>query len=477
MRVASILAALLLCLGWVSICRAQPFDKVTDETTYAALDELASARLLGDYTVPAQQLSRLEVALLLQTALKSYAAAALNGKADEGDEALLSALTVDYREELLLLGSEVRLPSHNPSEPPPTDLDTQKAAPIEERVAQIESWLGEQEKAAAGKTAEEQAVETTLYGNIYLQTRFGRTDIAPGDHESFSDVDIYWGELGVDSSLGDWSGHFSVLLDDAGGSVLTNEAWAKYQPVGKCGPSPWFFQVGRILVPFGNNPYYFPTYPAVNDLGYSTLHAIGGGYSSPNRSFSAFAYNARAEVAGDDDTIADYTAVWDIAKREAQDCHDGYKLTVGYNSHLASHDLLLAGNDVEKRVPGVNLYGKYDWNDNGRLVHVLADYTCATGEFDPADLDANGDTIGDKPAALNTELVFEPKTDTIYGISYQATSQLQDYAETRWGVVYGERLNKLAKFKLELTHGEFGDYATGGQQSDNTFVGEINLSF
>jgi len=31
--------------------------------------------------------------------------------------------------------------------------------------------------------------------------------------------------------------------------------------------------------------------------------------------------------------------------------------------------------------------------------------------------------------------------------------------------------------KLEYTHGEYGDFATAGQDSDDTLVAEINIAF
>lgn len=362
---------------------------------------------------------------------------------------------------------------------------------LEQRMAALEAELAAVKAEAAAAAAccpkpeevdpcaePDKPIETSIYGNVYLQWRNRRTSFLEDEDERFSDIDVYWGELGVNASYEDWSGRFSVLLDDSSEDVILNEAWARYQHKDDCGTDPWFFQVGKVLVPFGNNTYYFPTYPAVNDLGYSTLHAIGGGYDTPSSTFSAYAYNSRAELADSDNTIGDYTAVWDIARQTADDCRDGYELTVGYNSNLAAHDIRIAAEDtIQSRVPALNLFGRYDFNSNGKLTHILADYTSALDEFDPLDLDADGDGLGDRPAALNTELVYEPETDTLYGVSYQITDQFADYAEERWGLLYGVRLNKLAKFKLEYTHGTFGEYATAGQDKEDTLVAEINLAF
>jgi hypothetical protein len=288
-----------------------------------------------------------------------------------------------------------------------------------------------------------------------------------------SDVAIYWGELGIDVSQGEWSGHFSSKLNDAEVDVLMHEAWARYQPEGES----WFFKAGRMIVPFGNNPYYFPTYPAVNDLGYSTLQALGAGFENDSSAFSLYAFNPRVEIEDSDDTISDWTAVWTLTQRAADECRDGWKLTAGYSSNLTAHDLQMGGDTVSRRVAAANLFARYDFHAGDAIWHMLADYTWALDGFDPADLDANGDSVGDMPSALNAELVYEPRPDELWGVSYQVTGEMADYASTRWGLLHGQRLSPLAMLKLEYTHGEYDEYATAGQNSEDTLVAELNLRF
>ena len=346
-------------------------------------------------------------------------------------------------------------------------------AQVSTQQTKLEGCCPEPEKDACGNPLPK--IDSGIYGDVYLQWQNRQTHHLVGPNTNYSDMRIYWGEVGYNASSNDWSGHFSWLLDDNTNSVLLHEAWAKFQRK----DHPWYFQAGRILVPFGNNNYYHPTYPAVNDLGYSRLRAIGGGYDNGKSDFSAYVYNPPVDVVGESDVVRDYTVVWDPTKRTADACHDGWKVTLGYNSNLPQHDLRLSGaNPLTKRVPGMNAFGEYDFhNGDTGLVHVLADYTKALQRYSPADLDANGDGVGDQPAALNTELVFEPKTDTLWGIGYQNTQQMKDYAGERWSALYGRRLNKLAKLKVEYSHGTFNNYATTGQTKDDTLVGEIHLTF
>jgi hypothetical protein len=130
---------------------------------------------------------------------------------------------------------------------------------------------------------------------------------------------------------------------------------------------------------------------------------------------------------------------------------------------------------VVDRTEAINLFGRYDWG--GNRYHLLADFTHSLDEFNPADLDADGDAVGDQPCALNTEFVYEPRPGRLWGVSFQKTCELVDYAETRYGLLYGKRLSELANFKLEYTHGEYGDFVTAMQDSDDTIVAELNLAF
>jgi hypothetical protein len=127
------------------------------------------------------------------------------------------------------------------------------------------------------------------------------------------------------------------------------------------------------------------------------------------------------------------------------------------------------------RVPAYNVFGRYDWG--GNRFHLLADYTAALDRFDSRDMDANNDDIGDKPSALNTEFVYEPHPDSLWGLSYQAAREMANYAETRYGVLFGKRLDDMALFKLEYTHGIYGDYITADQNTDDRLVAEVFIGF
>lgn len=461
---------LLLVLG-----AARPFDRVpSGDECYNKLQQLNAAGLLGDYSLPEGELSRLEVSVLLQRALNAYGESAVTRGADAALETTLSSLLAEFSEEMSQLGAKPALP--RPQSATGVEMLIERVEAIEEEMAEEEAgndtYASQMEPTPEAPEEEGAAIDVAPYGYFNIQGRLQNTKLTTEETQKTSDVNVYWGEFGWDVSKDDWSGRFSVLWDDAEEDIRVYEAWAKYLH-----PSNgWFFQAGQVLLPFGNNDYYFPTYPAVNDLGFTTAHAVGVGVERPGWGMSAYVFNPKVEMIDEQDELSDYSVVWNMSEREASECQDGWKLRAGYTSHLATSDLRIAGEGPHHdRVAAYNVFGRYDWG--GNRFHLIADYTAALDEFDVRDMDANADQLGDQPRALNTEFVYEPCPDNLWGVSYQATSEMQDYAETRYGVLYGKRLSDLAMLKLEYTHGEFGSYATAHQDSDDSVVAEININF
>jgi hypothetical protein len=462
---------LILTLG-----AARPFERVPqDDAAYAQLAALGNAGLLEGYDLPTGELSRLEAAVLVQQALGHYGQAQLAGRqTDATVEAALTSLLTAFSDELGQLGA--RTPSLSA---------TGASAGLVQRVTRIEDELAASDE-DAGNTylsslyPEEEApaeaapagIESALYGKFYLQAQSSTTHLHAGGSTDYGNVKLNWGELGWDAKHKDWSAHFSTLWNDADESVGVFEAWAKY----KNPRNGWFAQLGQVLLPFGNNDYYFPTYPAVNDLGFTTAHGIGTGVEGNGWGASAYAYNPKVDIVDEQDQVSDYSFVWNVSERAADACHNGWKLRAGYDTHLASSDIRLAGGGPHHvRVPAYNVFGRYDWG--GNRFHLLADYTAALDRFDSRDMDANNDDIGDKPSALNTEFVYEPHPDSLWGLSYQAAREMANYAETRYGVLFGKRLDDMALFKLEYTHGIYGDYITADQNTDDRLVAEVFIGF
>jgi len=473
-RLALVAASVLML--FVTLGAARPFDRVPEgDIVYTQLETLDSAGLLTDFVLPEGELSRLEVAVLVQQSLASYGKGQLTGGiADSGVEDALSGLLTNFEGELSQLGSEVSVPAGN-SFNDTVELERRIAYLEAEEEVDVETNEAYADACVCGECdpcCEEDNIEVEFDGDFYIHIQGSATsytDVNIDDTEQ-SDLDLYWGELGVNVTDGTWSGRFSVFFDDESDNIDMLEAWAKYH----CPCTGGFLHLGRIVMPFGDNDFYFPTYPAVNDLGYAELDAVGGGYDGELWGANAYLFNPDVEIVDEEDNFSDYAFTWDITKQKADECQDGWRLTAGYTSHLASGGIFGYGPFIE-RVSAYNLFGRYDWG--GNRYHLIADYTTAIDEFDAADLDADGDGVGDQPTAMNFEFVYEPVPDTLWGVNYQITDEFADYAETRYGALYGRRLSELTMLKLEYTHGEYGDFVTNSQDTDDTFVAEFNLAF
>ncbi|MCC7478379.1 hypothetical protein IT575_07940 [bacterium] len=359
------------------------------------------------------------------------------------------------------------------------------------RIAALEARLAQLEKPAdpeAGEDGEdceepepdEDAVDVKMFGDFQLQGQWFET--GGGESQgSVSDFDLYYGEFGWDIACKDsWSGHFSLNVDDDDDTVTLYEAWGRYQH-----PDNGFFaQMGQIALPFADTNSYFPTYSATNDLGITTAKGIGIGVEQERYGLSAWLVNPDVEVYGnmlpDDDEssrkkLDEYCLWWDVSKREADECHDGHRFSLGYISHLGNHDFGVVESPVSGRVPGINVFGQYDWDAN--RWHALAEYTGATQAFDAADLDANADELGDQPAAWNFELAHNPGELDTWALGYQHSSEFVDHATNRYALMYGRQLCDIAELRLELSHGKYGDYVSDGRDEDTSFVAEFHVSF
>ncbi len=414
-------------------------------------------------------------ALALAAALLPFAASAEEGLAAQ-DPAQDPA-----REPAHEPGQE---PAHEPQPAAGSSELLARIAALEARLAQLEQPAAETDSDAKADCEEpepeEEAVDVKMFGDFQLQGQWFETS-GGESHGSISDFDLYYGEIGWDVACQDtWSGHFSLNVDDDDDSVTLYEAWGRYQH-----PTSGFFaQLGQIGLPFADTNSYFPTYSATNDLGITTAKGLGIGVEKEHYGLGAYLVNPDVEVYGnmlpeDDETgrkkLDEYCLWWDVSQREADECHDGHRFSVGYISHLGNHDFGVVESPVSGRVPGINVFGQYDWDAN--RWHALGEYTGATQAFDPADLDANADELGDQPAAWNFELAHNPSELDTWALGYQHTSEFVDHATNRYALMYGRQLCDIAQLRLELSHGKYGDYVSDGRNDDTSFVAEFHVSF
>jgi hypothetical protein len=479
---ARIGAAAVACA--VLMGAAAPFTALPESAPiYAHLQRYAQTGLLGDRAPWTQDMSRLEAAMLVKRALSAYGEAQLAQQpADAETEAALQADITEFAAELSLLGLEQTPVLGTPAPPAAAPLPATAApapgcdlpAPAVEPVAApppCDSPTPDGVCPPPGAAAPAPKIEFTPYGDVALQLRAGRTAIATGGTLDVSDVSVYWGEIGVDAVHQNMTAHASILLNSNEASIDLHEAYVAWEDAA----GDWRIKGGRMVLPPGSRATTFPSYPAAVDLAYTRGDAVGAGIGKPEANLMAYVFNPAVDKLGENNTLSDYALALHLASPDSNPDR-GWALNATMTSNLGASDLQLAGpGPLHKRVGGGNAWAELHWN--GDEHRAVAEYSWAFNRFDPLDLDANGDGAGDRPAAFDAEYVHTDCAGDEWGVAFQQTSEMADYARTRYTLMTGRKLNDIATLRLELSRGTFGDYSTIQARHDVQLAAEVRVKF
>jgi hypothetical protein len=463
-----VLAGCLICSA------AAPFETLApDSPTAAHIQQYIAAGLI-EAPAPAAPLTRLQAALLVKRALAAYGQFQLDGRAAD------PAVEADLRADLLDLGPELEVVGVDPA----PGLAAVEAAPAVK--ASCEAPPGESCGAAAAPAAdagpcectcdecsaeEVPPIELTPYGDVALQLRGSRTELAAGGNLDASDINFYWGEVGIDAQSDELRGHLSVLINDRAGSIDLHEAYAVWQSEG----SDLAVKAGRTVLPPGSRLTTFPTYPAAVDLVYTRANAVGVTVGDAKSSLTALAFNPAVEIAGENDTFSDYAFGLHLADSD-DPADDGFEFNATYTSHVGAADIQLAGpGPLASRVGGANTWAQWRWG--GGEHSLLAEYSWSFKAFATADLDANADGVGDRPKAFDAEYIHTSEDGCEFGVSLQKTRQMADYAKERWAILAGKQLTPHSTLRFEASRGTFDAFSTTGAKKDFQLVTELRVKY
>jgi hypothetical protein len=181
------------------------------------------------------------------------------------------------------------------------------------------------------------------------------------------------------------------------------------------------------------------------------------------------------EIVGENNTLSDYALGLHLADRDAVD-EDGFEFNATYTTHLANSDVRLSVPGPHKtRVAGGNTWAAWRTGDGEHS--FVAEYSWSFKAFDPADLDANGDGVGDRPKAFDAEYIHTSEDGCELGVSLQKTRQMADYAKARWALLVGKRLNDHSMLRFEASRGTFDGFSTTGAKSDVQLVTELRVKY
>ena len=205
---------------------------------------------------------------------------------------------------------------------------------------------------------------------------------------------------------------------------------------------------GKFYIPFGVYNSHFISDPVTLQLGETNESAVMVGYAKDGLpiEFSAGAFNGAMEETGDDNKIDDFFASITATPIE--------NLTIGayYLSDLAetnNMEALVATRTKTVAGQGAFLYFEYD------KFSLVGEYITASSKYNVADLDANSDTVGDKPSAYDVELAYHYNDAVEVALRLEGSSDFFDWPERQYGVAVGYGIYENVAIAFELLQGEF----------------------
>jgi len=275
-------------------------------------------------------------------------------------------------------------------------------------------------------------------------------------------------ELGLDYTPNDWLlFHALYHWEDGADGVTFHQG---YLTVGGTEAMPVVIKFGRFYLPLGGYSSLFCgdplcTGPLTKTLTETKEDVLQASYDFGVASVQVGTGNGRTDEVGEDDSISLYYGHFEVLPVK------NVVLGASYTSDLADTDAvggIMPEEGTVGEVPGYSLYALYA---SGRFYGRLG-YSAATKQFDPADLDGNGDGIGDEPSAWALIVAYDVTPDVQVGALYSQGDDFDSFAEELYGAVVNYTVYKGILFSIEVVHSEFAD---GTNQ--NQYVGRAKISF
>jgi hypothetical protein len=276
----------------------------------------------------------------------------------------------------------------------------------------------------------ELAERLSLSGAVEVEVGYSSADLREGDSEESSDIVTATAELDIVAAIAENVEGTIIFLWEEGESegIGVDEAFISLGEF-----SGFSVTAGLFALPFGNFNSYMVSDPPTVDLGETYESAVQFSYSYGDV-FEAAAglFNGDVDKRGKDDLVDNFYAAFIINPIEC--LYAG----ASYISDIADSDLEIAGSmeDLDKGdgeaglediVGGFSVFLSF----NKGIFGLEAEYLGALGEFDEADLDADGDGSGDTPAAWNIEAaVMLMDEKLVLAVGYRGTAEMADMPET-----------------------------------------------
>jgi len=317
------------------------------------------------------------------------------------------------------------------------------AATLEERLADLERRQSElyhtlAEKKAAG-LATALGERLTFSGLLEVEATAARMRQDDGRTQSSSDLVLATTQLGLGMTFTDRvRGSINFLYEEDTTDFEVDEASVDFNL------DPFFARIGRIYLPFGVYHSHFISDPLTLELGETRETAALLGYGRDLFSLSLFAFNGDSERLEEEDHIRDWGASLIFTPR------DGIEFGGSYLADLADSDAAIV-TTYERRVPGWSAFVLAAGSRGGILAEILG----ATRSFAAADLDGDGNGMGDKPTAWNVEAFWTMRDDLDLALRWEGSDEFLGQPRRQYGLDLSWSPWPYATLSLEYLRGEF----------------------
>lgn len=279
---------------------------------------------------------------------------------------------------------------------------------------------------------------------------------AEGEDES--DIALATVELSAGWQFDEWVRADIVALYEDGEELDIDQAFVTF---GNLEKTPFFLQLGRMYVPFGNFDSVFISDPIVLELGETLEDAALLGYENGGFNASVSVFNGDVETDGENqiENVV-LAASYSIEKEDS---------SVAFGSSWIRNILDSDGltgvleDEFGYTTTSDDTAGLNAWvtATMGRTT-LIAEYVKALDS-----ITVDGSDTGLEPESLNLEVAFAVSDAVEVGAKYELSDDVQDWlAETRYGLVCGYSFPENDLYSmgvaLEYMHEEFD----GGDEAD-----------
>lgn len=346
-----------------------------------------------------------------------------------------------------------------------------------ERIRQLEEVLAKQTEehaAAEVETAAKEGEQPLLHIINDHVALSGRVEVEATRGKDFngnesSDVALATVEIGLQTALSDWSSARLLLLYEEGeedNHLIVDEGVIT---LGNTEKFPFYLTAGKMYLPFGLYESSMISDPLTLELGETNDSAVQVAFNAAGFYGSVYGFNGDINETGEDDEVDSWGADAGYIYESEGFCLDA---GIDWINNIGDTDAVgdylvdeVAVDAIDDYVDGLAAHAVFNMGP----VRLIGEYVTALDEFDPAEIDFDGQ--GAEPEALIFEVNYTTQLfsrETVFALGYQTTDEALALGlpEKRYLGAVNICLFDHTILAFEYLHDEDYDESRGGTGND-----------